>query len=63
MERIRCPWWLQSYLARVVETFPDDTVHDDPGQEEEAEEISLNSSNILDTITDVEHFVTETTTF
>ena len=45
------------YLSRVVEALPDDAIDDDPGKEQEAEEVSLDLSYILNTWTYVENFV------
>ena len=53
MRRCGC----RSYLAGVVETFPDDSVHDDPGQQQEAEEVGLDPANLLNTRADVQNLV------
>ena len=45
------------YLSGVVETLPDDAVDDDPGKEQEAEEVSLDLSYLLNTWTYVQNFV------
>ena len=45
------------YLARVVETLPDDAIDDDPGQEQEAEEVGLDLPHLLDTWTYVQNLV------
>ena len=41
-----------------METFPDDTVHNDPGEYEEAEEVSLDLPDFRDVLAHVEHLVT-----
>ena len=46
------------YLAGVVQTFPDNAVHNDPGEDEEAEEVSLNLPHLWDVLAHVEHLVT-----
>ena len=40
-----------------METFPDDAVHDDPGQQQEAEEVGLDPAHLLDTRADVQNLV------
>ena len=40
-----------------MEALPDDAIDDDPGKEQEAEEVSLDLSYILNTWTYVENFV------
>ena len=40
-----------------METFPDDSVHDDPGQQQETEEIGLHAAHLLDTRADVQNLV------
>ena len=47
------------YLPGVVETLPDDAVHDDPGQEQEAEQVRLDLSHLVDSLTGVENFIPE----
>lgn len=41
-----------------METFPDDTIHDDPGEHEEAEEVGLDLPDLWDVLAHVEHLVT-----
>ena len=45
------------YLPRIVETFPDHTVDNDPSQQEKAEEVCLYLSNFIDPFTDMQNFV------
>ena len=40
-----------------METFPDDSVHDDPGQQQEAEEVGLDPAHLLNTRADVQNLV------
>ena len=49
------------YLSGVVETFPDDAINDDPGEEEEAEEVRLDLPHLRDTLTLVEHLIAKRT--
>ena len=46
------------YLSGVMETFPDDPVHNDPGEHEEAEEVRLDLPHLRDVLAHVEHLVT-----
>ena len=48
---------LNNYLSGVVKTFPDDAIDNDPGQQEKAEKVGLNFSDLLDSATHVENFI------
>ena len=41
-----------------METFPDDPVHNDPGEQEKAEEVGLDLPDLGYVLAHVEHFVT-----
>ena len=40
-----------------METFPDDTIDNDPSQQEKAEEVCLYLSNFIDPSADMQNFV------
>ena len=40
-----------------MKTFPDDAIDNDPGQQEKAEKVGLNFSDLLDSATHVENFI------
>ena len=48
---------LSIYLSGVVETLPDHAVHDDPGQQQETEEVGLDLSHFIDPLTSMEDFI------
>ena len=50
------------HLARVVEALPDNTVDDDPGDQEAEQEVGLNTTNMVDAVTDPQSLVAETKT-
>ena len=47
------------HLSRIVETLPDDSIDEDPGEQEETKEVGLNTTNLLNAITHMEHLVAE----
>ena len=49
-----------SYLSRVVQTLPDDSIDNDPCQEKETEQVCLHPSDILDAITLVKDLIATT---
>ena len=50
--------WMIFYLAGVVQTFPDNAVHNNPGENEEAEEVCLDLPHLRNVLAHVEHLVT-----
>ena len=47
------------YLAGVVKSAPNDSVNEDPGQDEEAKEVDLDVANLGNAFTHVEDFVAD----